>query len=84
MNELYLVVLPLVHISSGLTEQVLTLLPNREFATEFFPDEVSGYVTMFRNRADKYLTGEHVVGYAFDQQPTATGRVIVRVTQNVR
>jgi len=30
-NDLYLVVLPLIHISSGLVEQTLTLLPNRDF-----------------------------------------------------
>jgi len=60
-NELYLAVLPLIHISTtgpvgfGLTEQTLTLFPDRSFATEFFPDEVDGYVRTFKNRADKYL-----------------------------
>ena len=34
-NELYLAVLPMVHIGAnfGLTEQNLTLFPSREFAT---------------------------------------------------
>ena len=46
-NDLYLVVLPLIHLSSGLTEQTLTLLPSKDFATEFFPNEVDGYVNDF-------------------------------------
>jgi hypothetical protein len=82
MNELYFVVLPLIHLSTGLTEQTLTLLPNRDFATEFFPDEVEGYIAMFRNRI-KYLTGGHVIGYDFEIQNAPNGRVVVRVLQNV-
>jgi hypothetical protein len=82
-NVLYLVVLPLIHLSSGLVEQTLTLLPNRDFATEFFPDEVEGYVTVFKNRANKYLTGGHVTGYNFEQEKTGNGQVVVRVIQNV-
>jgi len=90
-NELYLAVLPLIHISTagplgfGLTEQTLTLFPDRAFATEFFPDEVEGYVLTFKNRAEKYLTGGHVTGFEFIQEPTDDGqRVIVRVVQHVR
>jgi hypothetical protein len=83
-NDLYLVVLPLIHVSSGLTEQTLTLLPNIDFATEFFPDEVEGYIATFTNRADKYLTGGHVTGYKVKKEPTPDGRrFIVRVVQNV-
>jgi hypothetical protein len=83
MNELYLVVLPLVHVSSGLTEQTLTLLPSKDLATEFHPNEVNQYLEMFRDRANKYLIGGHVVGYEFHQETTDDGRVIVRVVQNV-
>ena len=83
MNELYLVVLPLVHVSSGLTEQTLTLLPGKDLATEFFPDEVDQYLEMFRDRSNKYLTGGHVTGYEFHKENTPEGRVIVRVVQNV-
>jgi len=88
-NDLYLAVLPLIHISQnrvvgfGLTEETLTLFPDREFATEFFPDEVDGYIATFENRADKYLTGGHVIGYQCIKEPTDDGRVIVRVVQNV-
>jgi hypothetical protein len=82
-NELYLAVLPLVHISSGLVEETLTLYPDKNFATQFFPDEVDGYITMFKSRAEKYLIGGHVTGYAFDKEVTNDNRVIVRVTQNV-
>lgn len=67
----------------GMTEQVLTLMPDRSFATEFFPDEAATYIQTFKWRADKYLTGGHVTGYEFKQEPTASGRVIVRVIQNV-
>ena len=81
-NELYFVVLPLIHLSNGLTEQTLTLLPNRDFATEFFPEEVDGYLAMFTNRI-KYLTGGHVTGYDLHQEKTDEGRVVIRVVQNV-
>jgi hypothetical protein len=81
-NELYLVVVPLIHLGTGLAEQTLTLLPGRDFATEFFPDEVEGYVVMFKNRA-KFFTGGHVKGYEVIAEPIENGRVIVRVVQNV-
>jgi hypothetical protein len=81
-NELFFVVLPLIHLSNGLTEHTLTLLPNRDFATEFFPDEVEGYIAMFTNRL-KYLTGGHVIGYDLESEDAGNGRVIVRVRQNV-
>lgn len=88
-NELFLAVLPLIHITNtpysgfGLTEQVLTLLPNRDFATAFFPDEVEGYILTVKNRAEKYLGGGHVLGYEFSKVETDDGRVIVRVVQRV-
>jgi len=46
-------VLPLIHISStpylgyGLSEQTLTLFPDRKFATELFDDEVDKYILAF-------------------------------------
>jgi hypothetical protein len=87
-NVFYLSVLPLVHVSQtavgyGLTEQTLTLFPDRNFATEFFPDEVETYIDAFKWRAEKYLVGGHVIGYEFSQEPTDDGRVLVRVIQNV-
>jgi len=81
-NELYFVVLPLISLRTGSTEYSLTLLPTRNFATEFFPDEVEGYINMFQNRV-KYLTGGHVTGYDLLQEKTINGRIIVRVIQNV-
>jgi hypothetical protein len=84
-NELYLTVLPLIHLSGhefGKTEQVLTLSPDRDYATEFFPDEVDMYIATFENRTN-LLTGGHVKGWDVHQEPTADGRVIVRVIQNV-
>jgi hypothetical protein len=91
-NELYLAVLPLIHVSAnqtlgfGLTEQVLTLFPIKELATEFFPDEVEKYITTFQGRADKYLTGGHVTKYEVRQEPglRGDGRIIVRVIQHVQ
>jgi len=82
-NELYLTVLPLVHLDTGLTEQTLTLFPDRRLATEFFKDEVDLYINMFRSRANKYLVGGHVVAYEFQQEANGDGRVIVRVVQSV-
>jgi hypothetical protein len=82
-NELYLAVLPLVHLDTGLTEQTLTLFPDKSFATEFFKDEVELYINMFKSRAQKYLVGGHVVAYEFHQEPNGNGRVIVRVVQSV-
>ena len=89
-NELYLAVLPLVHITNnqllgyGLTEETLTIYPDKNFATNFFPDEVDSYIEAFKWRADKYLTGGHVVSYDLIKVNTDDGRVIVKVIQNVR
>jgi hypothetical protein len=88
-NDFYLAVLPLVHITPtqffgyGLTEQTLTLFPDKNFATEFFDSEVDTYIEIFKSRADKYLTGGHVTGYDFHKESTRDGRAIVRVTQHV-
>ena len=83
-NELYLAVLPLIHLGRefGRTEEALTLFPDKNFATEFFQDEVDGYITTFENRI-KLLTGGHVKDYKLIPEPTEDNRVIVRVVQNV-
>lgn len=88
-NELFLAVLPLIHVSPnpyfgyGMTEQTLTLFPDRKFATQFFPDEVDNYILAFKSRAQKYLSGGHVTGYDVQKENTNDGRVIVRVVQHV-
>ncbi len=88
-NELYLAVLPLVHITPnqffgyGLTEEILTLFPNKEFATQFFLDEVDTYISLFQTRAEKYLSGGHVKEWRFLKLQSVEGRVIVKVMQIV-
>jgi hypothetical protein len=89
-NELYLAVLPLMHMSQvnwilGTTEQVLTLFPDKKFATAFFPDEVQHYITIFQMHAANHLTGGHVTGYRCIPEPYVEGggRMIVKVLQDV-
>lgn len=88
-NELYLAVLPLVHISVnqvmgfGLTEQTLTLLPSKDLATRFHPDDVDRFLETFKSRANKYLSGGHVLKYEFEKESAEAGGVIVRVIQHV-
>ncbi len=84
-NELYLVVLPIIHLTQafGLTEQILTLLPGREMATEFYRDEVDGYIATFKNRANQYLIGGHVKRYDAELQDIGDNRVVVKVVQVV-
>lgn len=83
VNELYLAVLPLIHLNTGLTEQTLTLLPDRKLATEFSAEEVDNYVTFFQSRADNYLLGGQVQRYECFKEPSPNGHVIVRVMQHV-
>ncbi len=88
-NVLYLAVLPIIHTSPtqqfgfGLTEEILTLFPDEDFATRFFEDEADNYITIFDNRT-KYMIGGHVAGWEIHKEPTADGRVIVKVIQHVR
>jgi len=82
-NELYLAVLPLIHLRDGLTEQTLTLFPDRNLATEFALDEVETFILFFKNRTD-LLSGGSVTGYEIYKEPTKDGRVVVRVVQNVK
>lgn len=84
-NVLYMAVLPMIHLGVshyGLTEETITLFPNRDMATEFFLDEVGSYITAFERRT-KYLTGGHVTGYEIKQEKQENGRVIVKVIQTV-
>lgn len=84
-NDLYMVVLPMIHLgitNYGFTEQVLTLLPDRKFATSFFPDEVEGYILAMKHR-EQYIKGGHVTGYEYQKENTSDGRVRVRVVQIV-
>jgi hypothetical protein len=80
VNELYLTVIPLIHLNNGATEQVVTLTPDRTFATEFFPDEVDTYIRFFESRS-QYLVGGHVKGYTLTKENTVKGLYVVRVTQ---
>jgi hypothetical protein len=84
-NTLYLAVLPLVRMGRefGLTEQALTLFPDRNLATEFFEDEVDSYIKTFEWRANQYLIGGHVKSYEFRKEVISNKRVIVKVFQNV-
>ena len=81
-NELYLMVLPTVSLSDGKVDQILTLIGDKNLATEFFPDEVSTYISMFKNRT-KYFQGGHVLGYELNPEDTESERVVVRVKQIV-
>ena len=59
------------------------MYPDRNFATEFLPEDVTGYVTFFEERARRFLVGGQVIGYEFHREPTEDGRVIVKVVQLV-
>ena len=80
-NDLYLAVLPLVHLTPnqffgyGLTEETVTLFPDRNFATHFFPDEVDAYIEAFKSRT-QWQVGGHSKGYEFFKERTPEGRVI--------
>jgi hypothetical protein len=85
-NKLYLSVYPQINLSNlefGKVHQILTLMPDRNFATAFFPDEVDTYIQVFKNR-EKHLVGGHVIGYDITKEPSSDGRVYVRVIQNVK
>ena len=98
-NRLYLSVLPVIHLNPppanymvvrmgmfkpfGMPEQILTLFPDRNFATEFYPDEVELYINAIQESTSNFLTGGHVTRYEFIRQPTDDGRVVVMVEQYV-
>ena len=81
-NELYLTVLPLIHLRDGATEQVITLTPDKKFASEFFPDEVNLYIKFFEARKD-IIIGGHVKDYKLSPEKNLQGRFVIRVTQYV-
>lgn len=66
----------------GSVEQFLTLFPDRNFATEFYPDEVQFYIDAFKDNIAA-PSGGHVTGYEIFPEPTGDGRVVVRVVQHV-
>ncbi len=84
-NVLYIAILPIIHLSTnfGLTDQIMTLFPDKKFATEFAANEVDNFIQIFKRRADDYLTGGHVNGYDFHKELTPDGRVIIKVVQRV-
>jgi hypothetical protein len=84
-NTLYFTVLPMIQVDGqafGAVQQVLTLMPDINFASRFFPEEVEGYILTFRNRA-RYFIGGHVKDYEFHKERQSDGRIIVRVVQYV-
>lgn len=75
VNELYFVVMPQISLSPavyGKVDQVLTLLPDRNFASEFLPNRVDGYLLVFQHR-EKYFLGGDVTGYAYQKISTPSG-----------
>jgi hypothetical protein len=86
-NDLYLAVLPLVHYSRFFAgeryEEVMTLVPDRNFATEFAANDVDRYIQTFKNAAEEKYGGP-VRLYNYNKYEADDGRVYVVVTQNVR
>jgi len=82
-NDLYLAVLPLVHYSRHFAgesfEEVMTLVPDRNFATEFSPDVVDLYILTFRSAAAPKYGGPGRL-FNFYKQNTEDGKVLVVVT----
>jgi hypothetical protein len=84
-NVLYFAVLPQIAVSGtsfGRTEQILTLVPDKNFASAFFPEEVDTYIQVFNNRQN-YLVGGHVTGYDIEKESASGGRFYVRAKQHV-
>jgi hypothetical protein len=63
-------------------EQFMTLFPDKEFASEFFADEIDFYVDAVRWYL-KPITGGHVIRYEVSTEETPDGRFIVKVVQHV-
>jgi hypothetical protein len=84
-NVLYFAVLPQIVVSGsnfGKSEQVLTLLPNKDMASAFMPDEVDTYIQIFNSRKG-YFIGGQVTDYEFKKLGADGGRFYVQVTQRV-
>ena len=82
VSEFYLTVLPVINVSSGSADQILTLTPDKNSARKFFPDEVDLYVDSFKKRT-KHFVGGHVTAYILTKENAVGGLFIVRVTQHV-
>jgi hypothetical protein len=85
VNKLYFGIFPQIVVSGngfGRTEEILTLVPDKNFATAFFPDQAETYIQVFKNR-ESYLGGGHVAGYSITKLPASEGRVYIQVLQNV-
>ena len=85
-GDLFLAVLPLVHYSrhfAGVSyEEVMTLVPDRNFATEFPPDVVDKYVNTFREAAEEKFGGPvRQFNYSKHHTESGNGRVYVVVNQ---
>jgi hypothetical protein len=82
-NDLYLAVLPLVHYSRHFAvetyEEVMTLVPDRNFATEFRVEEAGQYIQTFRNAAEEKFGGP-VRRFNYETYDAGNGRVYVVVT----
>ena len=87
-NVLYLAVLPLIPFGHFFALQepareYLTLVPSASFATEFFEDEVDGFINAFNQRTPD-LIGGHIVGFSYFKERTFKGRIRVKVVQHVQ
>lgn len=84
-GDLFIAVLPLVHYSrhfAGATyEEVMTLVPDRNFATEFSAAEADLYINTFRDAAEEKLGGP-VRLFKYSKHLTDDGRVFVVVNQH--
>jgi hypothetical protein len=83
-NELYVTVLPMMRMSDSPQpiEEYLTLLPDRDFASYFFLDELAGTIDVLKKQLQSMIGG-HVTGYEIEQELTERGRYIIKVIQNV-
>jgi hypothetical protein len=81
-GDLYLAVLPLVHYSRFFSgerfEEVMTLVPDRNFATEFPVDEAPIYIQTFRNAAEEKHGGP-VRRFNYDAYDAGNGKVYIVV-----
>ena len=82
VSEFYLTVLPVINISTGAAEQILTLTADRNTARKFFPEEVDLYIDSFKKRM-KHFVGGHVTAYILSKENAVGGLLIVKVTQHV-
>jgi hypothetical protein len=60
----------------------MTLVPDRNFATEFPPDQVDNYIQAFKNAAEEKYGGPVRV-FDYVKHDAGNGRIYVAVTQHV-